>query len=123
MTLDLADDYYDIASSATYNYSKMETGKDSATHSGVIMWHYFVEDIYFAEYGSDEITPYTVTINVKEKADGEYVYSFNAEKESSTRRTLHADVNTRKGANGELFLDDSIHDSEPIVKGDSKKVR
>ena len=89
MTLDLADDYYDIASSATYNYSKMETGKDSATHSSVIMWHYFVEDIYFAEYGSDEITPYTVTINVKEKADGEYVYSFNAEKESSTRRRLY----------------------------------
>lgn len=108
VTLDLADDYYDIASSATYNYSKLETGKNSETHNGVIMWHYFVEDIHFAEYGSNETTPYTVTINVKEKANGEYVYSFNAEKESSTRRTLHADVNTRKGANGELFLDDSI---------------
>ena len=115
VTLDLADDYYDIASSATYNYSKLETGKDSQTHDGVIMWHYFVEDIYFSEYGSNETTPYTVTINVKEKTNGNYVYSFNAEKESSTRRTLHADVNTRKGANGELFLDDSIHDSEPIV--------
>ena len=108
VTLDLADDYYDIASSATYNYSKMETGKDSIPHDGVIMWHYFVEDIYFSEFGSNEKTPYTVTINVKEKADGEYVYSFNAEKESSTRQTLHADVSTRKGTNGELFLDDSI---------------
>lgn len=116
VTLDLADDYYDIASSATYNYSKLETGKDLVTHDDVIMWHYFIEDIYFSEYGSNDITPYTVTINVKEKADGNYVYSFNAEKESSTRRTLHADVNTRKGANGELFLDDSIHDFEPIVK-------
>ena len=45
-----------------------------------------------------------VNINVKEKSNGDYVYSFNAEKESSTRRTLHAAVNTRKGANGELFL-------------------
>lgn len=27
ITLDLADDYYDIASSASYNYSKLETGK------------------------------------------------------------------------------------------------
>ena len=115
VTLDLADDYYDIASSATYNYSKLETGKDSETHKDVIMWHYFVEDIYFSEYDSDEKTPYTVTINVKEKANGDFVYSFNAEKESPTRRTLHADVNTRKGANGELFLDSSISQSKPIV--------
>jgi hypothetical protein len=35
-------------------------------------------------------------------------HSLNAEKEPSTRRTLHADVSTRKGANGELFLDNSI---------------
>ena len=28
---------------------------------------------------------------------------FVAKKEPSTRRILHADVNTRKGANGELF--------------------
>ena len=35
------------------------------------------------------------------------MYSFNAEKaeESSTQQTLHAAVNTRKGANGELFID------------------
>ncbi len=64
-----------------------------------------------AEYGEEKYTPYSVTINVKEKDDGEHVYSFNAEKESSTQRTLHAAVNTRKGANGELFID-SIHDNE-----------
>ena len=28
VTLDLADDYYTIASDAKYNYSKMETGKN-----------------------------------------------------------------------------------------------
>lgn len=28
----------------------------------------------------------------------------NYKKELSTRRTLHADVNARKGANGELFI-------------------
>ena len=36
-----------------------------------------------------------MTINVKERSDGEYVYSFSAERQnerSSTRRTLHADV-------------------------------
>ncbi len=105
VTLDLADDYYQIASDAKYNYSKEETGKESGPHQGVNMWHYFVNDIYFAEYGESEYMPYTVTINVKEKDNGDFVYSFNAEKEPSTRRTLHADVSTRKGANGELFLE------------------
>ena len=115
VTLDLADDYYEIASEATYNYSKLETGKDLDTHTDVKMWHYFVNDIYFAEYGETEYTPYTVTINVKEKDSGDFVYSFNAEKESSTRQTLHAAVNTRKGINGELFLEDIIsHPDEKV---------
>ena len=107
VTLDLADDYYQIASESTYNYSKEETGKKTSTHSDVKLWHYFVNDIYFKDLGQNNLTTYTVTINVKEKADGNFVYSFNAEKtkESSTRQTLHAAVNTRKGANGELFID------------------
>ena len=63
----------------------------------------------------------TVTINVKEKADGEYVYSFNAEKEFSTQRTLHADVNTSKGANGELFLNTIIPQNSEKSTGSAKK--
>ena len=82
------------------------------------MWHYFVNDIYFMEYGEEDLIPYTVTINVKEKEDGDFVYSFNAEKEPSTRQTLHADVSTRKGTNGKLFLDDSISHSPSIVNSE-----
>ena len=95
VTLDLADDYYEIAAESTYNYSKSETGKPSATHEGVKQWHYFINDILFQEYGEKETTPYRVTINVKERSDGEFVYSFNAERQNerlSTRRTLHAAV-------------------------------
>ena len=116
VTLDLADDYYQIASEAKYNYSKEESGKDTETHKDVIMWHYFVDDIYFSEYGNEDYSPYTVTVNVKEKPDGTFVYSFNAEKteESSTRRTLHAGVNTRKGANGELFIDSIPENAEKV---------
>ena len=112
VTLDLADDYHQIVEESKYNYSKEETGKDNPAHEGVKLWHYFVDDIYFIEQENSEMVPYTVTINVKEKDNGEFVYSFNAEKteESSTRQTLHAGVNTRKGANGELFID-SIPDS------------
>lgn len=103
VTLDLADDYYEIAEGATYNYSKAETGKGSATHQGVKQWHYFVNDILFQEYGESKTAPYRVTINVKERSDGSYVYSFNAERQNerlSTRRTLHADV-TQSAKNGE----------------------
>ena len=100
VTLDLADDYYQIASEAEYNYSKDETGKDTATHQGVKRWHYFVNDIYFAEQGSEELTPYRVSINVKEKGDGHYFYNFSAEKTegTSTQRTLHAAVNDSNNA-------------------------
>ena len=122
VTLDLADDYYEIASEAVYNYSKEEIGKEAETHSDVKTWHYFVNDIYFAEYGKTELTPYTVTINVKEKNNGSFVYSFNAEKtkELSTRQTLHAGVNTRKGANGELFINSISETSEKINPSDKK---
>ena len=119
VTLDLADDYYQIAEEAKYNYSKDETGKDSATHKDVKVWHYFVNDIYFAEQGSDELTPFTVSINVKEKENGHFFYSFSAEKTegTSTRRTLHADVNDgdnaiANGSSSEI----SIRNPEEIVK-------
>ena len=102
VTLDLADDYYEIAAESTFNYSKKETGKSSVTHRGVSQWHYFINDILFQEYGEKETTPYRVTINVKERSGGDFVYSFSAERQNerpSTRRTLHADVNqTAKGS-------------------------
>ena len=106
VTLDLADDYYQIASESSYNYSKDEEGKATDTHKDVSRWHYFINDIYFAENGSDKLTPYRVTINIKEKSDGHFVYSFSAEKagEISTQRTLHAAVSgsDKTTTNGDL---------------------
>ena len=60
-------------------------------------------------------------INPKEENGGSFVYSYSAERteEFSTRRTLLAAVNTRKGANGELFIDsipDSPQKSKPREK-------
>lgn len=110
VTLDLADDYYEIAAESTYNYSKSETGKSSATHKGVKQWHYFINDILFQEYGEKETTPYRVTINVKERSDGEFAYSFSAERQnerSSTRRTLHAD-DTQSARGGESNAQPSV---------------
>ena len=116
VTLDLADDYYQIASEATYNYSKEESGKDIATHKGVKQWHYFVNHIYFSEYGSENYAPYRVTINVKERADGEFVYSFSAEKEElSSQRTLHAAVssNDHATAKGKLSKKETLPQVNP----------
>lgn len=110
VTLDLADDYYEIAAESTYNYSKSEMGKTSPTHKGVKQWHYFINDILFQEYGEKETTPYRVTINVKERSDGEFVYSFSAERQNerlSTRRTLHAD-DTQSARGGESNAQPSV---------------
>ncbi len=95
MTLDLAEDYYQIASEASYNYSKDEAGDKNKAHNGVREWHYFINDILFQEYGEEETLPYTVTVNIKERPDGTFVYSFNAEKqkEEGAPQTLHAAVN------------------------------
>ena len=129
VTLDLADDYYEIAVESTYNYSKSETGKSSATREGVKQWHYFVNDILFQEYGEKETTPYRVTINVKERSDGEFVYSFSAERQnerSSTRRTLHADVNrTAKGgeANAQPSVDSIRQSNDNSQEKSSDKVQ
>lgn len=119
VTLDLADDYYQIASESSYNYSKDEIGKQNPAHEDVKKWHYFVNDIYFAEYDSEEYTPYRVTINVKEKSDGEYVYSFSAEKqrESDTQRTLHAVVNDGNNPDANVELSNNkLTQNKPIVK-------
>ena len=119
VTLDLADDYYQLAAESKYNYSKDETGKDSEPHKDVKRWHYFVNDIYFAEQGSEELIPYRVSINVKEKGEGHYFYSFSAEKAkgTSTQRTLHAAVNDSDNttANGSSF-ETSIYPTEEAVK-------
>ena len=37
-------------------------------HKDVSQWHYFIDEIYFSEYGEDNFEPYTVIINVKEKS-------------------------------------------------------
>ncbi|MBQ9347251.1 MAG: hypothetical protein IJT94_07940 [Oscillibacter sp.] len=119
VTLDLADDYYQIASDSSHNYSKEETGKTSATHQGVRQWHYFINDIMFQEYGQKETSPYRVTVNVKEKDDGSFVYSFNAERHKeggSTRQTLHADVTPAENNGGNAPSMDSIAQSGPESK-------
>ena len=98
VTLNLADDFYRIIQESTYSGSKAETGKTSDTHAGVNMWRYFVNPILYIERSGDETTPYTVSIDVKQKDNGNFVYSFHAERDAKNNgqpapQTLHAAVN------------------------------
>lgn len=72
VALNLSGDYYQILEESEYDQSKPEE-KD---HPGVNQWHYFVDDIYYAEQGEDEATPYRIAINIKEKDDGSFVYAY-----------------------------------------------
>ena len=121
VTLDLADDYYQILEDSKYNYSKDETGKDNSTHKDVKQWHYFINDIYFAEYGEDEYIPYRDSINVKEKSDGEYVYSFSAEKQEKldTQQTLHAVVNSAESTANVQLTNNRVPQNDTTVNSNS----
>lgn len=130
VTLDLGPDYYDILSESTFHYSKPEIGKDAEVHRGVKTWHYFVDEIYFAEKGSQDFQPFTVSINVKEKANGNFVYSFSAEKgEFSTPGTLHAQVSspvsrvTDAELSGESILQPTGEVKEDLKKSSSSQVQ
>lgn len=78
VTMDLADDYYRITQEADYDHSSPEEGKLIATHEGVKTWHYFADQILFQEQGETQKTPYRIVVNIKEKPDGDFVYSFSA---------------------------------------------
>ena len=113
VTLNLADDFYRIIQESTYSGSKAETGKTSDTHAGVNMWRYFVNPILYMERSGDETTPYTVSIDVKQKDNGNFVYSFHAERDAKNNgqpapQTLHAAVNGAENDTANGLPTDSI---------------
>lgn len=124
VTLDLGADYHSILSESSYNYSKEESGKATFAHNGVKTWHYYVDEIYFAEKGTKDFKPYTVSINVKEKDDGAFVYSFSAEKgEFSTPGTLHAPVDSpvSGAADAKLSMDMVTQGGVNVNREDARK--
>lgn len=124
VTLDLGADYHSILSESSYNYSKEESGKATFAHNGVKTWHYYVDEIYFAEKGTKDFKPYTVSINVKEKDDGAFVYSFSAEKgEFSTPGTLHAPVDSPVSgtADAKLSMDMVTQGGVNVNREDARK--
>ncbi|MDY4855216.1 MAG: hypothetical protein SO155_04225, partial [Candidatus Ventricola sp.] len=91
VTLNLADDLYDLARTSEYLTSENETGKNSETHKGVKRWHYFFNDIFYRNDAGKDI-PYTVWLDVKEKDDGGWVYQLYAKKTKKDNTAMAGDA-------------------------------
>lgn len=96
--LNLGPDYYFILEDSVYLDSALPNEEDGEikkpTHIGVKEWHYYGSDIYYKEKESTELIPFSVEIFVKEKEDGEFVYSFSENKKEPTHpRVIHTLVN------------------------------
>ena len=95
VTLNLADDYYQILQDARYIASG--ENYDPVNHPDVEIWHYFVNDILYMEQGKQEQSPYSIYIDVKKTTAGEFVYTFHAEENvdgQTTPQTITAAVNS-----------------------------
>lgn len=84
VTLNLADDLYDIVRESTYDRSAKEEGKQKDTYQGVKEWHYFFNDILYQNTDNAE-TPYRVRLDVKEREGGGYIYQLYARKAKKQR--------------------------------------
>ena len=70
--LNLANDYRQILQESKY----VESAPDEKGREYIHQWHYFVDDIYYAEQDSDEAIPYRIDIDIKETDDGAFVYQY-----------------------------------------------
>ena len=84
-TQKLADDFPEIILSSTYDRPGNEVGKTTYPHQGVVVWHYFANRIGFINEAGG-YAEYNISIDVKEREDGHYVYSFAAVKEKGSER-------------------------------------
>ena len=88
ITLDLASDFYQIAEESKYVKSKKESGKDyNPAHHGVTNWEYFVTNLIYEDENGNHIDCF-MNIDVKEKYDGHYFYSFAIEKGTAPQTLL-----------------------------------
>lgn len=123
LTLNLADDLYYIAENSKYVSSKAETGKNNPAHKDVTEWHYFINDIIYREVdknGNVQEYPYRMNIDVKEKADGNYFYSFGLEKIKDTRpEDVLSSVTAQESSDG--ISKDSIRKNDENINNFDKK--
>ncbi len=111
MTLDLSTDLYAIANDSKYNGSKSETGKDNKAHNKVRNWVYFVTNLIYEDEEGQHI-PCFMNIDVKQRADGEFFYSFAIEKGVAPQTLLAAVA----GNNPTTTPNNNVSQTDPTVK-------
>ncbi len=99
ISLNLADDIWEIASESTYDASKGGI-KETLAHDGSERWHYFVNAInYVDEQQPSRNGVYDFNLDVMEREDGNFVYTFALKKRrDNAPRTFAAGVNGNTAA-------------------------
>lgn len=95
--LNLADDYKQILEES--NHKNSEENKEGKLIPNADMWHYFVDDIYYVDHEeSDVMTPYKITINIRETEGKDFVYSYSAKKTGEEKKLSVPII--RRGSDG-----------------------
>ena len=117
ITLNLADDLYDIAAGARHVDREIESGKPTATHAGVKEWHYFSNDFVYRDSTGDK--PMTLWLDIKEKDDGGWVYQLYAKKTKKETQSSYARTVARLSSENASLSDLSIAQSDADVNTQS----
>ena len=100
ITLNLANDIWEIASESMYDNSKSGT-KQTQAHDGTERWSYFTNAInYVDEAQPNRNGTYDFNLDVMRREDGDYVYTFYLKKRrTDAPRTFAAGVSSKNAAN------------------------
>lgn len=117
ITLNLANDIWEIANESRYDNSKGEF-KQTRMHESSERWHYFVNAINYvddAQPGRNGV--YDFNLDVMERDDGDFVYTFSLKKRrTDAPRTFTAGVDGKNAADAGSSKN-SISKTGETVKG------
>ena len=117
ITLNIANDIWEIASESMYDNSKSGT-KQTQAHDGTERWSYFTNAInYVDEAQPNRNGTYDFNLDVMRREDGDYVYTFYLKKRrTDAPRTFTAGVSSKNAANAGSSKN-SISKTGETVKG------
>ena len=117
ITLNLANDIWEIASESMYDNSKSGT-KQTQAHDGTERWSYFTNAInYVDEAQPNRNGTYDFNLDVMRREDGDYGYTFYLKKRrTDAPRTFTAGVSSKNAANAGSSKN-SISETGETVKG------
>ena len=123
ITLNLANDIWEIANESRYENSKGEF-KQTRMHESSERWHYFVNAINYV----DDAQPgwngvYDFNLDVMERDDGDFVYTFSLKKEEPTPPGLSLPGLTAKTPPTQVLLKTVYPKREKLSRGNVRTGR